>query len=92
MIRAMIAILADYEDLAEQGKLITLPCAVGSHVYTISHGGVVKCEVMGYDIFKDGYLAYLSHTVRFGEWEIGKTVFLTESEAKVALEKKREDD
>ena len=93
--------LADYEDLEEQGRLIKLPCKVGDTVwdndcgrpcaYTItafSFGEreeyicepVTTKEVVFYYANSSG-----SITGSFAESEIGKTVFLTKSEAEQKL-------
>lgn len=65
--------LAHYEDLEEAGRLITLPCAVGSLVWEIG-------------IFDTGEEAGLFRAKPFAlsdmEWDrLGNTVFLTLDEA-----------
>ena len=66
--------LASYEDLEEQGKLLKLPCAVGSLVYEpYQFGGEGAWEI---DVHKN----------RLEDLDkIGKTVFLTREEAEAAL-------
>ena len=34
--------LAHYEDLEEQGRLITLPCAVGEPIFEVQKGSIVQ--------------------------------------------------
>ncbi len=93
--------LKKYEDLEEQGKLIKLPCKVGDTVwdndcgrpcaYTITAFSFGECEeyicepvttkeVVFYYVNSSG-----SITGSFAESEIGKTVFLTKSEAEAKL-------
>lgn len=97
--------LADYEDLEERGRLIKLPCKVGDTVwdndcgipcaYTITAFSFGECEeyicepvttkeVVFYYANSSG-----SITGSFAESEIGKTVFLTKSEAEAKLKELR---
>lgn len=70
--------LADYEDLEEQGRLIKLPCKVGTDIYYIlgipneTPCTIDKCTFELSDINK-----------------IGKTLFLTREEAEVKLKELR---
>lgn len=68
--------LAEYEDLEEQGKLIRLPCVVGTTVYEIYQFlGKVAWEIE-------------EHRIRLEDLEnIGKTVFLTREEAETAIKR-----
>ena len=88
--------LAEYEDLEEQGLLLRLPCKIGDTVYevqelrkrirpyTIISIHVSRCSVLfGWEI-KDSEGIY-SNTNGFCDYAIGKTVFLTEEEAKAKL-------
>ena len=97
--------LKKYEDLEEQGRLIKLPCKVGDTVwdndygrpcaYTITAFSFGECEeyicepvttkeVVFYYANSSG-----SITGSFAESEIGKTVFLTKSEAEAKLKELR---
>lgn len=97
--------LKEYEDLEEQGRLVKLPCKVGDTVwdndcgrpcaYTITAFSFGECEeyicepvttkeVVFYYVNSSG-----SITGSFAESEIGKTVFLTEPEAKAKLKELR---
>ena len=79
--------LAEYEDLEEQGRLISLPCKVEDTVYEIT-GATAR----GYDWKYLTYeKAYIHKTIvnldRLND--IGKTVFLTKSEAEAKLKELR---
>lgn len=97
--------LKKYEDLEEQGRLVKLPCKVGDTVwdndcgrpcaYTITAFSFGECEeyicepvttkeVVFYYTNSSG-----SITGSFAESEIGKSVFLTKSEAEVKLKELR---
>lgn len=88
--------LKKYEDLEEQGRLVKLPCKVGDTVYGISMGKIITLTVNEISIFylkgekiinvkcqsNDEFRNYV-------EREFGKTVFLTEPEAKERLKELR---
>ena len=79
--------LAEYEDLEEQGRLISLPCKVEDTVYEIT-GATAR----GYDWKYLTYeKAYIHKTIfnldRLND--IGKTVFLTKREAEAKLKELR---
>ena len=67
--------LAEYEDLEEQGRLISLPCKVGDTVYHVVQGRIV--EVSNVDLF------FLLLSV--AENRFNNSVFLTKSEAEQKL-------
>ena len=79
--------LADYEDAEEQGLLLRLPCKVGSNIYRITDDGVDVADCREIRV-ADEEMYIESNT--FCDWisfdKIGKTVFLTEEEAKAKLE------
>lgn len=99
--RMVIEKLSTYEDLEEQGRLIKLPCKVGDTVwdndcgrpcaYTITAFSFGECE--GYicePVTTKEVVFYYANssgsiTGSFAESEIGKTVFLTKSEAETKL-------
>lgn len=102
-IRNALYKLAEYEDLEEQGLLLRLPCKVGDtvwmlhqtikdkfeHSYSITKMTVVeqrsnKLNPVWFVI--DGYYGRTS----FSPSSIGKTIFLTNSEAEEALRKMKE--
>lgn len=97
--------LKEYEDLEEQGRLIKLPCKVGDIVwdndygrpcaYTITAFSFGECEEYTCEpaTTKEAVFYYAnssgSITGSFAESEIGKTVFLTKSEAEAKLKELR---
>lgn len=94
--------LADYEDLEEQGRLVKLPCKVGDIVYVVTPGckTVKECKVITVNYSNTAtsgnvfYIETLPTTgsravIGFYNKEIGKTVFLTKSEAEAKLKELR---
>lgn len=90
--------LADYEDLEEQGRLVKLPCKVGDVVYFVHHDRVISSEVLSvkYHAEAENHGVFIrerltidvegvSAEIDFGN--IGKTVFLTEPEARAKLKR-----
>lgn len=87
--------LGEYEDLEEQGRLIKLPCKVGDTVFNISENIILEYEVVGFSVYKAGVrIIYGEHHVSGSDEtyscnlavdRIGKTVFLTKSEAESKL-------
>ena len=81
--------LGKYEDLEEQDRLIKLPCKIGDTVYEIAgattHGYGYVWKYLTYE------KAYVHETVfnLFRLNDIGKTVFLTKSEAEAKLKELR---
>lgn len=70
--------LKDYEDLEEQGRLIKLPCKVGTDIYYIlGIPNETPCTI-------DSCVFELSDI-----HEIGKTLFLTREEAEAKLKELR---
>lgn len=70
--------LAEYEDLEEQGRLIKLPCKVGTDIYYIlGIPNETPCTI-------DSCVFELSDIHK-----IGKTLFLTREEAEAKLEELR---
>lgn len=94
--------LKEYEDLEEQGKLLKPKCLPGDYVWEINRERNIISEYevtsIRYGINKtfhymwalrDGIYGNLDG---FGDNDIGKTVFLTKSEAETALQKMKEVD
>lgn len=93
--------LKEYEDLEEQDRLLKLPCKVGDTVwdndygrpyaYTITAFSFGECEeyICEPVTTKEAVFYYAnssgSITGSFAESEIGKSVFLNESEAEAKL-------
>lgn len=98
--RMILEKLADYEDLEEQGRLVKLPCKVGDVVYFAHHDRVISSEVLSekYHAEAENHGVFIrerltidvegvSAEIDFGD--IGKTVFLTKSEAEAKLKELR---
>ena len=66
--------LAHYEDLEEAGRLIVLPCKVGSNVYAVGADG----EVIAFTVDTINYALSIAH-------QIGKGFYLTKAEAEAKL-------
>lgn len=86
--------LKEYQNLEEQGLLLKLPCKVGDTVYSITRDFISEYIVESIRIYEHSIQFYWECTkgiyhnvVGFADFEIGKTVFLTEQEAQAALEK-----
>lgn len=75
--------LAEYEDLAEQGKLLKLPCALGDTVYATFGGKVSKQIVRGILFRENKILAQDGNGSILGEF--GEDVFFTWEESEAAL-------
>lgn len=96
--RAALKKLLEYEDAEEKGKLLILPCKPGDTVYVIYKNHVIECEVYDINInYKYIWFTFLhegeilkTKNIYFLE-DFGKTVFLTEQEAKEALGDKKND-
>lgn len=87
--------LADYEDAEEQGLLLRLPCKVGDILYFAHHDRVISSEVLSvkYHVEAENHGIFIRKrltidvegiSAEIDFCEIGKTVFLTEAEAKLA--------
>lgn len=83
----------DYQQLEEQGRLVKLPCKIGDKVYNITWWDDIqeKVVVKGKTYYRTIHKHKVSKSA-FGYTdieEIGKTVFLTKSEAEAKLKKLR---
>lgn len=91
----------DYENLEEQGKLVKLPCNRGDKIYFIksafsmAHFPIearitsicgIDCDS---DVMYSSITEYNKIDRRFKSSDIGKTVFLTKSEAEAKLKELR---
>ena len=81
--------LADYEDLDEQGRLIKLPCKVGDTVYVIVGKNISAQKIQRATIDSEMKIEFCTKRRGFALFDIGKTVFLTESEAEAKLKELR---
>lgn len=83
--------LADYEDLAEQGLLLRLPCKVGTDVFTIERSEVGtfyvrQSKVVMFEVFNTGLEVRLKFTNKIETYAINR-IFLTQAEAEEKLRK-----
>lgn len=81
--------LADYEDLEEQGRLIKLPCKVGYTVYVIVGKNISVQKIQRATIDSEMKIEFCTKRRGFALFDIGKTVFLTKSEAEAKLKELR---
>ena len=92
--------LGKYEDLEEQGRLIKLPCKVGDVVYYVCDNRVMSSEVLSvkYHAEAENHGVFIRERLTVdcegipAEIDfntIGKTVFLTKSEAEAKLKELR---
>lgn len=85
--------LGKYEDLEEQGRLIKLPCKIGTEVYNTTwwDDAQEKVVVKGKTYFRTvrKHKVTKSTFSYFDIAEFGKTVFLTKSEAEAKLKELR---
>lgn len=86
--------LADYEDLEEQGLLLRLPCKLGDTVYSIANDGKIYPVKATREVrIVNGVLYIICESCKYSDLvsydDIGKTVFLTKSEAEAKLKELR---
>ena len=88
--------LKDYENLEEQGRLVKLPCKVGDTVYSIANDGKIFPVKATREVrIVNGVLHIICESCRYSDLvsydDIGKTVFLTKSEAEQKLKEMESD-
>lgn len=90
--------LSRYEQAEEEGRLVALPCKVGTHLFLVRNETniICECEMVGFGIREFGQTMrlYIFDDDRFTTTPVenyGKTVFLIPEEATAAL-KEREND
>lgn len=81
--------LKDYEDLEEQGRLVKLPCKVGDTVYVIVRKNISVQKIQRATIDSEMKIEFCTKKRGFALFDIGKTVFLTKSEAEAKLKELR---
>lgn len=86
--------LADYEDLEEQGLLLRLPCKLGDTIYSIANDGKIYPVKATREVrIVNGVLHIICESCRYSDLvsydDIGKTIFLTKSEAEAKLKELR---
>lgn len=95
-IEAVYHKLRKYEDLEEQGRLIKLPCKLGDTVYVPTRDFVSELRIVHITVSKNNtFFHWMLNTGIYPNLDgfsgnnIGKTVFLTESEAEAKLKELR---
>ena len=86
--------LKEYEDLEEQGRLVILPCKVGDTLYRLVpnlYREYVEIKIAQFVINKNGIYFITDKGVSWSVDKIGKTVFLTKSEAEQKLKEMESD-
>ena len=86
--------LAEYEGLEEQGRLVILPCKVGDTLYRLVpnlYREYVEIKIAQFVINKNGIYFITDKGVSWSVDKIGKTVFLTKSEAEQKLKEMESD-
>lgn len=86
--------LQEYEDLEEQGRLVILPCKVGDTLYRLVpnlYREYVEIKIAQFVINKNGIYFITDKGVSWSADKIGKTVFLTKSEAEQKLKEMESD-
>lgn len=92
--------LKDYQQLEEHGRLIKLPCKVGDVLYFAHHDRVISSEVLSakYHAEAENHGVFIHErltidvegvSAEIDFCDIGKTVFLTKSEAEAKLKELR---
>ena len=76
--------LADYEDLEEQGLLLTLPCKVRDSVFIIVGKDISKQKIKEIKIVSGG-IEITTTRRTFGSSCLGENVFLTRADAEKRL-------
>ena len=90
--------LAEYEDLEEQGLLLRLPCKVGDVVYAVTRDFISEYTIRSIEVYNDClYFCWKCEkgiyiNIRgFTNYQIGKEVFLTQTEAEQKLKEMESD-
>lgn len=79
-------LLAHYEYLIEQGKMIELPCRVGDVIYKIADKIIIEIEVRGFEIINNSiFILTNNYNLKFDVKLFNGTVFLTREEAEEKL-------
>ena len=86
--------LGKYEDLEEQGLLLRLPCKFGDTVYSIANNGKIYPVKATREVrIVNGVLHIICESCKYSDLvsydDIGKTIFLTKSEAEAKLKELR---
>ena len=79
----------EYRQLEKQGRLICLPCKVGDTVYVIVGKNISVQKIQRATIDSEMKIEFCTKRRGFALFDIGKTVFLTKSEAEAKLKELR---
>lgn len=86
--------LGQYEDAEEQGLLLRLPCKVGDTVYEVTRDFISKYTICSIEKYNEGFFfnwrcekGICVNARGFTNYDIGKTVFLTQEQAEETLKK-----
>jgi hypothetical protein len=88
--------LSEYEDLEEQGRLIKLPCKIGTKVYDMYGGESIKereiimCQITAKRI--DMIIQLSAMAKENMTYRMGETAFYTREEAEAKMKEVRESD
>lgn len=85
---AAIDRLSELAHAEEDGRLVVLKCKPDNIFYRLLGGGIAVSRFDGFEINEDGEKYWLCGDEYFGESDFGKTVFLSCSDAKAAMEMK----
>lgn len=77
--------LADYEDAAEQGLLVKLPCKPGDTIYYVADGKITEKHVIGFLYTNQLYIVTEEFNFNCPAALIGHVLFITRDEAKAKL-------
>ena len=77
--------MKQYKNAEEQGLLIQLPCRVRDAVYIVVGKDISEQKVQRVTIDLEGNIEFCTRKREFALFDFGKTVFLTEEEAKAKL-------
>ena len=81
--------LKEYQSLEEHGRLIKLPCKVGDTVYVIVGEKISVQKIQRATTDSEMRIEFCTKRRGFALFDIGKTVFLTKSEAEAKLKELR---
>ena len=81
--------LKEYQSLEEQGRLIKFPCKVGDTVYVIVGEKISVQKIQRATTDSEMRIEFFTKRRGFALFDIGKTVFLTKSEAEAKLKELR---
>ena len=88
----------EYKQLDKQGLLLRLPCKIGDTVYSVTRDFISEYTICSIEKYNEGLIfnwrckeGIYVDSIGFKECEIGKTVFLTQTEAEQKLNEMESD-